>query len=267
MEPTICFTPFGSDTPRIALFGKQTGNWNPSCFQDGATWQSNPGLYSRFNSIAGRYRFSEILIPSPNGCSTLICDKKGFSTEINNGIGSVRVKRGAQVDGVILARATGAIASADCPTIVVYCPVIRHVIFAHAGSKSLIDIDHVLHGQSARPNKSVVDEIMKVAKNYSFYKVKVFITCGISGPCYHFPELVHSVRTTFGHACVAGDGIDLKKIIAQQFFQYGVMDVLTDNINTYADKDGKGEFLWHSYRRGKTEEEKRGRNLVLVMNE
>ena len=263
-EPTMLFRPFGIEGPKIVLFGEKTGDWNPVCFQEPGDHKRNTGLYFRLDNLSHQYGFRQIAMPTLTDCNTKVCCREDFAVSIQDGFGTVVLERGVRADGMILEHSfTGAIASADCPTIVVCCPTSKSVIVAHGGCKSLIDVNHILFYNPPRENESVVDEIMKMAKLYRFCQVKVFITCGISGKNYAFPDLIQAVTDRFGKDCVSdGSGIDLKKVIAKQFSRYNVLDITTDILDTYGDCNIKGEPLWHSYRRNKTPE----RNLVLVIN-
>lgn len=255
MKPTRSFSPFGSDGPKVLLFGKETGDWNTTRFQQEGDHLRIPGLYFRLNELAKNHHFSSIAIPTPTDCNTRICHPDDFIVNIQNGIGSVVLRRGVRADGVVLPHgSTGAIASADCPTIMAYCPVMKIVIVAHGGCRSLIF------------DPSVVGEIVKVAKAYSFCKIKVFFTCGISGRSYTRLDHVRFVSDKFGADCVIGEcGIDLKKIATRQFEKFNVNEIVADLIDTHSDTNQDGEYLWHSYRRAKPEE-KTNRNFVLVIN-
>lgn len=269
IRPTQLFKPFGEEGPKVVLFGKKTGNWNMSRLQKKGDHLSDPGLYYRLSFLSEVYRFSKIAVPIPSDCNTEVHSLIDFPVSIQNGAGSLTVMRGLRADGIILQKGlTGAIASADCPTIIAYCPVGKTTIVAHGGSKSLIHINHILNPNiTPREPRSVVDQVVSKTQFCGFCQVKIFITCGISGQNYSYPELVPFVKNTFGDNCVANDGIDLKKIIAMQFAKYNITDVMVDCIDTYDDVDGVGDFVWHSYRRGWSKsEEKRGRNLVLVVN-
>ncbi len=264
-EPTMSFKPFGEEGPQIALFGAKTGDWSIDRFQQEGDHLRSPGLYFRFNRLAEENHFLIIAMPTLTDCNTKICNFGDLDVSIQNGAGSVILKRGVRADGVVLSPVSGlagAITSADCPTIVACCPTMRTVIIAHGGCKSLI-------GNS----QSVVDEVINKAIAHGLREIKVFITCGISGQSYTRPDLARFVSDKFGAACAVGEyGIDLKKIAARQFEKYGVNEVMTDFIDTYLDMDECGEYLWHSYRRSgtialATPVERAKRNLVLVINQ
>lgn len=265
MEPTKIFLPFGLEGPKVALFGMNTGDWNMNRFQN--RQQYDRGLYFRLRQLAETFRFEEIYIPTPTECNTRIASVEDFPENINGGPQSLRVMRGVCADGVVLPKGkTGAIASADCPTIVVYCSVTKGVIIGHGGSKSLVDVQHVLEGKPERKYSSVVDAMMDGVKRHGFRSPTVFITCGIRR--YRYPELADYLSGTVEGSRSAMDDpiIHLHLLIADQFSAYGVDSVFVDTIDTYGDlSDGVG-YTWHSYRRGRTPEEKARRNLVLVVN-
>lgn len=262
MIPTRIFWPFGGEGPKVVLCGKGTGNWNHSRFQGVGDHSSDTGLYFRLNTLAKNFLVGSIALLSPQECNTKILKSDEFPRHIQDGPCGVLLRKGEMADGMILPQHyAGAIASADCPTIVML--VGELVIIAHAGSKSLIDTEHVLYNSPARKYPSVVNSMMDVLRRNDLpWEPKVFITCGISAKNYRYPELAPFVKDNFGSACVTGGGIDLKKIIAVQFEGYNVTEVLTDSIDTYEDEESRGCPRWHSYRRDKTP----ARNLVLVVN-
>lgn len=265
MEPTMLFYPFGSEGPKVALFGKQTGDWNMNRFQKTGDHLSNPGLYFRLGQLSAKFGFKEVFVPKPTDCNTVISNRSDFPISIHNGAGSLIIRRGVRSDGMILFPCSvGAIASADCPTIIAFCPTMQIAIVGHGGSKSLVDVRYIFEGQPPRKYPSVVDAIVAKTRECGFCTTRVFVTCGIRK--YFWPKLAsHLSHTEVGQRSVAGDIVDLKVLIADQFTAHGVSGVVTDIVDTYDDKD-KGNHQWHSYRRGQTAIEKAGRNLILVVN-
>ncbi len=264
MEPTRVFSPFGLEGPKVVLFGKKTGNWNMSRLQ--SDWQSDSGLYFRLSHLADKFGFRQIFVPTPTDCNTIIANPCDFQINANQGACTLEVMRGAMSDGMILPkRSVGAIASADCPTIILYCPVMKYIIVGHGGSKSLVDVQHVFEGKPLRRHPSVVDAMMEKAKRYCFCSPQVFVTCGIQK--YYWPALAqHLLMGEVGSRATSGNDVNLTVLIADQFALHGVDGVMTDTIDTFSDPEGEDDHLWHSYRRGNTPEEKAGRNLVLVVN-
>lgn len=260
MEPNVLLRPFGSG-PSVALYGAPA-NWSVNVFQETGDYKRNPELYHRYNHISERHRLLDMFLPAPTDFNTQICDRRGFNVSIHNGVGSVRLWKGARVDGVIMPniRHLGCgMPTADCPTILAYCQTKNTSIVAHAGLRSIIDVDRIFSGVVSPRHFSVVDSIAESFGEH-LSKVKVFITCGISGDSYRYPELTQFVTERFGSDCVLGESIDLKKVITRQFQAHGVTHILTDTINTFSDRTPSGEFMWHSYRRDRTPK----RNLILV---
>ncbi len=273
IEPTQLFRPFGEGGPRIVLFGKETGNWSMNRLQEKGDHISEPGLYSQLSRLGQQYYFQDLLAPSPVHFNTTICGSSDLSTVIQNGAGSVRIFRGCQADGVVLRYGqVGAIPTADCPSIVVYCQTSRLAIIAHAGAGSLVDIDHILHGKPARQHPSVVDAIVEKAKETGFVSMQVFVTCGIAR--YQHSELANFLRwTKEGRRSVLKVEnewfIEMKTLIADQFaFRHEVTEVWVDTIDTFHEVKEDKEYRWYSYQREKqrSEKEKAKRNLVLVLN-
>ena len=248
----------------VALFGKETGNWNPSAFRETPRPEANLGLYHRLDNFRTTFYLNMVVIPNASAFSQRVL--KGYDHEfVSFGRpGEITVRQGANADGVFLFRDQGCgIATGDCPTIVVYHRSAHLAIAAHAGTKSLFGSEPVLNG--SKPD-SVVDTIARVWPTWGLGGLRdagVFVTCGISALNYEYPELVDHVSNRFGKACVNGKGIDLRLIIARMFERCGVQHITVDTIDTYGDTNPTTkESLWHSYRRDHTKE----RNLVLVVN-
>lgn len=250
MKPTRCFSPFGSDGPKVLLFGKETGDWNTNRFQQEGDHLKIPGLYFRFNGLAERYHFPSILMPTLTDCNAEICNPKDLAVNIQNGVGSVVLQKGVKADGVVLPHGlSGAIASADCPTIIAYCSTGKVAIMAHGGYKSVV--------------AGVVDAIVQKTREYRFTEMNVFLTCGIAGHNYERMDVAPIMPE---RECVVGNFVDLRKLICLKFHRHGIYDITADTIDTYGDRNGGSEHIWHSYRRGETPTEKARRNLVLVVN-
>ena len=248
MKPTIVFRPFGENGPKVALYGCDSGDWNVNGLSKSGDHVCRPGLFFRLNRITETFCLSKILMPSPINCNAKICNPEDLTVGIQKEIGSVALIRGVDADGVVLHPGlTGGIATADCPTIIAYCRVSGTTIMAHGGMKSITN--------------GVVDSVIKKAEELRLGEIKVFITCGIAVHSYERVDLAPSLP----RECTIGNFIDLRKLISEKFNRYGVYDVTTDTIDTFGDRRGT-EFLWHSYRRGKTPADKAGRNLVLVVN-
>lgn len=267
MEPTVLFHPFGHDGPRVAVFGAQTGDWSMKRLQEKGDQVNEP--YARLNRMAKKFDFKRVFIPSPTDCNTLIAEPENFTVGIHNGPCSLEIRRGVMADGVVLRKGhSGAIASADCPTIIAYCPVMKTAIIGHGGSKSLIDVQHVLYGKDTRTFSSVVDAIVSKMDDNNFCCPQVFVTCGIRN--YHWPSLATHLSSSYLYrgAVNGKTSINLIRLIADQFASHGIKsDVTTDTIDTFSDMSGYKDYKWHSHRRGTTDAEKSRRNLVLVVNE
>ncbi len=261
MRPTMLFSPFGKQSPRVVLFGQNTGDWNMSRLQNSN--QFDEGLYFRLSRLSGMFGFDKIYIPTPTECNTMIASPSDFVENINSGPRSLQVMRGVKADGMVLqSGSTGAIASADCPTIVAYCSVAKTVIVGHGGSRSLIDVHHVLDHKPPREHGSVVDVMVSTMASHGFRSPQIFVTCGIRG--YMWPHLAAHIGPKYSksaHGCI----IDLKMLIAEQFAVHGINEVTMDTIDTKQDFEA-GCYTWHSHRRGETETEKAARNLVLIVN-
>lgn len=246
VEPTLEFRPFGDSGPKVLLFGKQTGDWNMSCFSPPGNYLHSPGLYSRINWIASKNYVSEICTPNPAGCNAILCSFRDHTFRVQREANSVILNRGIEADGMVLHRGqSGALATADCPTIVAFLPASGIVIMAHAGMQSLMN--------------GVIDSVMKaVYKNSSAVGMRVFITCGIAGSNYERRDMAQSLPK---ECLVDGTRVDLRKLACTKFQAYGVKNITGDLVDTFGDRNN-GNHLWHSYRRDRTPT----RNLVLVVN-
>lgn len=191
--------------------------------------------------------------------------------------------RGYFADGVILTAKGDAffISSADCPTIVAIGKNIA--IIAHAGLGCLIDKDKIYNNKPSRKHESVVDSVMEkfIKTRENIDEIQIFITCGIKGANYSYPSyhpqygnknkiLINYLLRKYSYSLLGdySNGlISLDNLIKNQFVLYGVWpkNVILDNIDTYDDKNSSGEYIWHSCARGRTPEEKKRRNGVLVI--
>lgn len=263
MEPTKIFRPFGLEGPKVLLFGRQKGDWNPSRLRNG--YNADRGLHFALSSLGDRYSFKKLFFPKPTDCNARLVMERDFTQSVSSGPCSLQVMMGVSADAVMIHRGSaGAIASADCPTIITYCPTTGVVIMAHAGAKSIVDVPHLIDGQPARNPSTVVDSVVAAMVGGHCSWPQVFITCGIER--YHHPVLAKHLFTGVPtDPVVHGEIVYLKRLVAKQFSDRGFGGVTTDFIDTQTDKNKK-EYLWHSYRRGVTPEEKAGRNLVLVVN-
>lgn len=197
--------------------------------------------------------------------------------------GGLIIHKGAFADGVVLENKQEAffIPSADCPTIIATGKYIA--IAAHAGRDCLLDKQKIHIGKRSRRNESVVDYIMeKYLMAGEFIKdLRVLITCGIKAENFphHFDHprygeknkiLIKYLLEKYGEDCLRGNTeegkISLDNLIKKQFILHGVPpeNIATDGIDTYGDNI-LGNHLWHSCARGKTQEEKKKRNGVLVI--
>jgi hypothetical protein len=135
---------------------------------------------------------------------------------------------------------------------------------AHAGAKSLVDPSHFIEGQLPRNPGTVVDSVVSAMMSRRCSWSQIFVTCGIER--YYHPALAKHIFTGVPNCSVVhGEVVYLKHLIAEQFKSRGFGGAITDFIDTLTNRD-KEDYLWHSYRRGQTPQEKAGRNLVLVVN-
>lgn len=272
---TTPVTPFKiiSEKVNIHLFGR------PHDFSS----RGNTDIITKtLKFYAGKNGVTSIFTPSCEKFNTEIVCEKSFhhKTRMRGGL---TIHRGAYADGVILKSKKEAffILSADCPTIVAAGKYIA--IAAHAGRDCLLDKQKIHTGKISRRNESVVDAIMeKYLMAGEFIKdLHVFITCGIKAENFRHPvdhphygeknkTLIKYLIAKYDNDCLKGrpeEGlISLEDLIKKQFILHGVPpeNIATDGIDTYGDNI-LGNHLWHSCARGKTSEEKKKRNGVLVI--
>lgn len=231
---------------------------------------------------AARNGVKNVLIPSCKKFNAEIigAEKLRHKTRLRGGL---MFHRGYFADGVILKTKGDAffVVSADCPTIVAIGKSIA--ITAHAGLACLIDKSKIYNNKPSRKHESVVDSIMEkfIGARENTDEMRVFITCGIKSVNFHYridhPQyggknkiLINYLLRKYSY-CLSGDfgggSISIDNLIENQFLLRGVWpkNIIFDNIDTYSDKNSSGEYIWHSCARGKTLQEKKRRNGILVI--
>lgn len=267
MKPTLEMGLFG-DAAQLYLFGKDTGDWSLK----GCGPQATPGLFHRLGEVMNITGAKELLAPDPTSFNAGICTPRELTQIIQNGHGGAVIRRGVFADAVLLENKgqVAMLSTGDCPTIIVYFRRRGRLYIAHAGAGSIIDIGHVLKGESPREFPSVVDAIMQ-REDYDF-NAEVYVACGIHASRYEYPDLSEFVRKEYGEICTWGmKNVSLVEVITRQFLEYHVLNVSSSQIDTYSDLDIDGEPRWHSYRRAthsqsltEGKELQTSRNLVVV---
>lgn len=229
---------------------------------------------------ATRNFVTDILVPSCQKFNAKIAGKKHFLEKIK--FSDITLHKMVFADGVILNRHEALfIASADCPTIIATGE--NGMIAAHAGRNCLIDMQKLYPGAKTREHESVVDAMMEelLLAGEKAKNLKVFITCGIKAENFPHPfdhpqhgakneafikYLLKKYGKNFLKSNPAAGLICLKDLIKTQFMIHGVPreNIAADSIDTYGD-NVLGNHVWHSCARGKTQEEKKRRNGVLVI--
>lgn len=229
-----------------------------------------------------KHGVKKIFAPSCKKFNAEIVWEKSFRHKIRIR-GGLTIRKGVFADGVVLENKQEAffIPSADCPTVIAAGKYV--VIAAHAGRDCLLDKQKIHTGKRSRRNEGVVDAIMeKYLMAGEFIKdLHVFITCGIKSENFPHPInhprygkknkiLIKHLLEKYGNGCLKGkpeEGlISLDDLIKKQFVLHDVPpeNITADGIDTY-DDNILGNPVWHSCARGKTQEEKKKRNGVLVM--
>ncbi|MBI4713997.1 laccase domain-containing protein, partial [Candidatus Uhrbacteria bacterium] len=261
-------------------------NWNYA----GATLEEmekkNPFITSAIAEVITEHAIRRALVPKP-ALKAYVVKAEDLTTELLPGF-----FRGADADGVLLEHSGDAyfLASADCPTTVIYDSSQHKVLGLHCGRDALIDRG-LIEGSAARQHNSVIDAgLLKICE--APRKLKVFIAAGIGPRAFDHPttafvlgpdgtmqvnpfaernyRLIEYLRQRYDYrdgtmSNVVIDSsaghIDLNALIRCRLKELGLLaeNVVSDGHDTATDKYHDGTFMFHFNRRDKTK-----RNLVVV---
>lgn len=264
MEPKV-LKPFGPSGPTVILFGRP---FDGSMNRLKGNHLSDLGLFHILDDLSknNAHRFKEVLAPSPLEFNARICSVEDLGMHIQNGAGSLIVRRGCNADGAVVRRGMAfAVSTADCRTILYYCKLSGALIVAHAGVRSLVDAGCLLGGKDPRIHSSVVDAIVARSKTCGFYQPAAFSVCGARK--IEQRDLASFLRSRYPSTedpsteVMEGNYLNLPLLISRQFGEYGIK-VGHDWIDTIHDRNSDGDFAWSSHRRDRTKE----RNLIVVIN-
>jgi copper oxidase (laccase) domain-containing protein len=190
--------------------------------------------------------------------------------------------RGLRADGVLIHRpgTTFAIASADCPTTVLYDPVKKVLAALHCGRDALLDRTLINTGIKGRNFGSVITAVThKMMIDHQTFppSLQAFVAAGIGADSFEHPTVDHPYaeqnamlidhlenRYRSFEPIVTdrvNGRISLNRLIERQLCGRFISPskIEFDGVDTATDVDKDGVHLFHSNRRDKTK-----RNLVLV---
>ncbi len=239
--------------------------------------QNNPGIVLDLQSIFSKLRMDRVVSPVP-AFNARVVGEGDLKDEVMVGLW-----RGERADGTVIHTpgTTFAIASADCPTTVLYDPNRKILAALHCGREALIDKNLVQTGEKGREFPSVInaatDIMMRVHQTIPM-NLLGFVLAGIGPDNFEHPTVDHpyavqnarlithlqNEHMSFKNKVVPDPvlgKIDLFKLIKRQLAGRWVYsrNIETDGVDTATDVDTDGNYLFHSNRRDKTM-----RNLVLV---
>lgn len=288
-KPTKRLRVFGG-TVAVDLFGRETGDWRTR--KDVTDLKEKGGgtdkeVMRKIGKLVDPSKINRIFMPRVDTFNARVCDRNtaGWTGVKPNG-SRLRIMRGVKADAVILKEGeAGFINSGGCPTMVVLDKSSGTLVVSHAGRESLYDKGFV-DGESATPNRpaeSVVFSIFDALKPSRMSQIFVFITCGIAGKNFRHPlthpqhgkrnaRLISHLRERNGDSFLAEPAdlgmISLRGLIVKQCVKMGVprTHITCDNIDTYEDRDVRGNHLWWDHRRDREHmtADAIGRNGVLV---
>ncbi len=223
--------------------------------------QTVQGLMCVLNSSDARRMYA----PNPSTFNRRIAGRGEFNHFLRNETGDREILLGAMADGVEIKRGEAVlIASADCPTTVLWDKHGNRVLVLHTGRECLIN----LKDENFNPKDSIIFEAVKAMGGRAPY-LRAFITCGIKACHFSHPLdhprygaknrlLIETVRKCWGDRCIEGDPqegcLSLSELIRSQLEHAGVnpQNIHTDGFDTFSDKDEDNSPRWHSYRRDRT---------------
>ncbi|MDP1625289.1 MAG: laccase domain-containing protein [bacterium] len=204
----------------------------------------------------------ELFLPSVSKCNGLVASPYRFGARE---FGSVIVRDGVSADAVAIGpRSAVAIASADCPTLVLWSSWVRKAVVGHASRDSLL--------------RGLVGNMVRYLHPTSEYRshIQAFLALGIGPESFEHRfdhpthggrnlQMVHRVSNVLGFHCFPGPlelgRMDVFRVVEAQLSNLGVSKahVSSDRHDTFADRLPDGTPAWHSHRRGD-----KSRNLVFV---
>lgn len=186
----------------------------------------------------------------------------------------VEVFSGAQVDGIYALERNQAfwMRSADCLAIAAVYPSGKMAV-VHAGRRSLLP-----EGWQAGNRLSVVQ---RLNERMPLEGARAYLVCGVGPESYPVPddhptygpknaEFRRRVAARWGPASIRetnlGPSLSLVDVARSQLISCGISkgDIHWDGIDTVADVDDEGNFVWGSTVRGGTDGGKRQLNHVLI---
>lgn len=264
-------------------------NWNYAGASAAEMEVKNPGIVEAFTE-ARRVAGAKLVYAPKPAFNARVVHPEDLPLELLPGF-----FRGADADGVILRPGQSyALASADCPTVIIFDPVSQQLAALHLGRDAAIDRGRI-EGKEPREFESVIDAAiaeMELGGMTDRSDLRGFVVAGIGYEYFTHPitdlvdgeinpyaernrALIADLQERYDHA---GDGpfptvvrdvalgqIDLTALIARQLAAHGIIVDLgrdSDGVDTHTDTYPDGRHVYHSNRRDKV-----ARNLVLVTYE
>ncbi len=268
--------PFRDSPVQIFVGGRRSGDWRIYNHAE----DSNPLM--KLAALAASCDSTELLLPDVRPSNGLVVDADGLSELMPRISDLVSVRTGREADGVIVEEgASAALATGDCPTVVMWAEGQGFAVVAHAGRQSLIgsfsDMPGVGLMTGKRLDQSVIARMVAcfIRRKCALASVHAFITLGIGGPSFSHSmshpdfrgangRMIGFVRTHYGKSCILDtrEGtLSLHRVIKAQCALLGIprKNVVSDGFDTATDREADDSFRWWSNRRGE-----KGRNLVFV---
>lgn len=244
------------------------GRVSVSLFGAGRDWKlSDRSTVATISMAAHMSGVCQVYSPNISQFNARICKHDELTEDVTTGIVDAKVPifRGAHADGVIIGRRSACfLATADCPTVIMWSHAKPNLVCLHAGLRSLVDFRRVEEGASNRVHESVIDASLELFGRDNAHKVHVHALCGIAADNYSFPEdhadwggfnrkLLKALREMsngYADGAVNGNSISLPLLIRAQCMARGVRAdrISWDTIDTYSDRDHIGGYRWNSHR-------------------
>jgi copper oxidase (laccase) domain-containing protein len=255
----------------------KSGNAEFFIFGNSKNWKDDFKNHPELISILKERKIKDVYIPHTSTFCGTLSNSNNFS--LKSTVNGIRVMNGLYTEGLVVPKGSAVVLySADCPTIIYHDLKNGLLIVAHAGLGSLIDKQKIIIDVASRPNESVIDELMSLAKEKETNNYEIFVLCGIGESSFKYDindpvygdtnkKIFAYLNNHYGTQAVPfgskKGNISLLGIIEGQLDSYGIntIKIQNDGIDTYSDPR-----FWSHFRNVQIGQKGLERNAILIVN-